>query len=105
MIAGDFLCFLIMLRSLIEVGVTLLNLVLCTFPHLQVLSQCPVNVKETVNTISGCSCCLLLPQGIATSIGARTSSGTTLASCLVNTRALPSTPKQAVAHYSTESCI
>lgn len=93
-----------MLCSLIKVGVTLLNLVLCTFPHLQMLGQCPANVKETVNIISSCSTSLLLPQGIATSVGAKTSNKTALASYSVNMSALPSTPKGAVACYSRQLC-
>lgn len=104
MITGDFLCFLIMLCSLIKAVVTL-NLVLCTFPHLQTLGQCPANVKETVNIISGCSSSLLLPQGIATFVGAKTLRRTALASYSVNMSALPSVPKRAVAQCSTESSV
>lgn len=101
-VTGNFLCLLIMFSCLIKVGVTLLNLVLCTFPHLQMSGQCPANVKANENTISGCSSSLLLPQGIVTSVGIKTPSGTTLAPYLVNGSALPSVPKQAVAHFSTE---
>lgn len=68
-VTGNFLCLLIMFSCLIKVGVIVLNLVLCTFPHLQMLGHCPANVKAYVNTISGCSSSLLLPQGIVTSIG------------------------------------
>jgi len=39
------------------------------------LGQCPANVKEAVNTFSACSSSLMLPEGIATSIGAKTPIG------------------------------